>query len=112
MKRIDLGTKDSGPLCCPAMPEKGESRIHYPTTYVDVPGDAEALPKEGTITFQYRLCGVRQDYRGGEEAKSSSEMKLLAITDVVDGNGPGMKSAKDAMEEFMAGKDSEEEDED
>lgn len=69
---IDLGKKcDSPSVCCsPCPPPKdAESKIYYPTLYIDQEGkELEELPEEGTLTIRYKTCSKTTRERDGKKS--------------------------------------------
>ena len=103
MKPIPLGSESVG-CCSPSVGKDCKPEKYYPTAYIELKADKlPSIPTSGTITFVYRMKGLRNQYKEDEVEKASVDLDLLAIVDVTDKDAPGAKTAKDAMAEFIAG---------
>lgn len=88
MPFVKLGVKfdDDSPEDAIPSPES-ESKVHYPTLYIDVPEgeDLGDLPEEGEVTIKYRITrdSVEKVKRAGKDTKKtrSIAMDVLAIGD-------------------------------
>lgn len=100
-KPISLAT-DFGEKGTPVAAMDAES-TSYPAVYLTFDEDEDPdLPKQGTITFKYRLAGCRESFKNGSCAY---DLDLTDIVDVTKGKEvPGKQSAEEAMDEYASEK--------
>jgi hypothetical protein len=98
-----LGVKDSPAEESAESADDQEKEMMYPNVFLEFDKDTDPeLPKSGTITFKYRLAGMRERYKDG---RCSYDLDLVSISDVGGCKDCTDKSAEDAMAEYADEKD-------
>lgn len=111
---IDLGKKCDD-LACPTPPasSKSESKVYYPSLYLEGVADLKDIPESGEITIRYRRAALTVADRDGKK-RVSTELEVRAITGINGDSGSDDKSAADALDEIreaLEGADDDEGDE-